>query len=573
MATSREEGPAAEEASSADQTPSILGSSLIFSCLALSVFLISLDSTILSTAIPRITDDFHSLKDVGWYAGVYSLTAAVFQLLYGKFFSIFSIKWTFISGIVIFEIGSVLCAAATSSTMLIVGRACAGIGNAGVFTGALVVVNSTVPLRWRPVVNAAFGSISGISSVVGPVLGGALTDKASWRWCFWINVPAGVVTIGIVMLFFKVAPRSVSEEDSTDQTRSRLTSAITILKQLNLPSMAIITGSVISLLLALQWGGAEYRWDNGRIIALFVVAGTSCSVFVVAQVRQKDRAFVPVHVLKQRTVWSCCWFAFNVGSTASIIAYDLPIWLQAVRGVSALESGVLTLPFVVSLIAGAIVAGGVTSYTGQYAPLMVLSCVTRAVSAGLMSTLSPSSKQWQYILYQVIFGLGDGIGMQQPLIAIQTALKKEDNAMGVAVIVFCQIMGAALFVVVGQSVFSSRFLALLQQRLQPGQIDPERIVDAGATSFRGLGLSSEVLNLVISAYSKAITDTFYIALALACASMVGALTVEWKNVKKDADAGGGAPATTSATTTGVEAQELHDMGNELRPTHSVREPR
>lgn len=154
--------------------------------LCLSIFVIALDNTIIATAIPRITTVFDSLNDVGWYGSSYLLTTTSLQPSFGKVYTYFNIKWTFIAALFIFEVGSVLCAAAQSSTMLIVGRAVAGVGAAAIFSGAMTIIGYTVPLRKRPVYIGLLSSMFGISSVVGPILGGAFTDKLTWR-CKFLN--------------------------------------------------------------------------------------------------------------------------------------------------------------------------------------------------------------------------------------------------------------------------------------------------------------------------------------------------------------------------------------------------
>lgn len=157
--------------------------------LALAAFCVALDNTIVSTAIPKITDEFHALGAAGWYASAYLLTNCTVQLVFGKLYSFLPIKWTFLTALAIFEVGSVLCGAAPNATALIVGRAVSGIGAGGLFSGSLIIVAITVPLEARSVYLGSFSSMFGLASIVGPILGGAFTDKVTWRMCFYINLP------------------------------------------------------------------------------------------------------------------------------------------------------------------------------------------------------------------------------------------------------------------------------------------------------------------------------------------------------------------------------------------------
>ncbi|KAE8445029.1 hypothetical protein EG329_014035 [Mollisiaceae sp. DMI_Dod_QoI] len=491
---------------------------LISLALCLSVFLMALDNTIIATAIPKITDQFHSLPDVGWYGSAYLLTTASFQLLFGKFYTFFSIKYVYLIAIGIFELGSLICGAAPNSIALILGRAIAGLGSAGIFSGALIIVAYSVPLVKRPMYSGFIGGMYGIASVAGPLLGGVFTDKATWRWCFYINLPIGAITMVVIAIFFK-APERAAVADLGFKAR---------VKEFDLYGTAVFIPAIISLLLALQWGGTKYDWSSWRIILLFVVFGILIITFIAIQFWKKEVATIPPQIMKKRSMWSAALFSFCMGSFFLLLVYFLPIWFQAVKGASAVKSGIMNLPMILTLVTVSILSGVGVTVLGYYAPLMIVSSILAAIGAGLLSTLTPASDHSRWIGYQALVGIGIGLGMQQPLIAVQTVLDISQVPIGTSIIIFVQTLGGALFVSIGQNAFSNKLVQGLAEYAP--SIDPKIVLSIGATNLQST-VQKSLLPGVILAYNNALTHAFLVAAIMATFTIVGAAAIEWKSVK------------------------------------------
>ncbi|KAI0399016.1 MFS general substrate transporter [Xylaria palmicola] len=491
---------------------------LISVALCLSVFLIALDNSIIATAIPAITDAFHSLSDVGWYGSAYLLTTAALQLLFGKLYTFLSIKWVYLTAIFIFEVGSLICGVAQNSVTLIIGRAVAGLGSAGLFSGALLILAHSVPLPKRPLYTGLIGSVYGVASVAGPLLGGVFTDKVTWRWCFYINLPVGAVTILVIAFFF---PDPVQRKPAKEPFLQRL-------MHFDPVGTLIFIPAVISLLLALQWGGTTYPWSNGRIIGLFVVFGVLLVAFLFIQWHQQENATVPPRIFRNRTVMAGSFFAFSVGSAFFLFVYYIPIWFQAVQGVSAVNSGIRNLPMLLSVVVSSLVAGGLITAFGYYTPFMIVGSILAAIGGGLLTTWKPDTSTGIWIGYQILFGAGVGASLQQPLIAVQTVLDIEDVPIGTSVINFMQTLGGALFVSVGNNVFNNKLIEELGHRVP--SIDPREVLSAGTTNLQKT-LPAELVPAVVASYNTALTTAFLVATGLASIAILGAAFMEWKSVK------------------------------------------
>lgn len=498
--------------------PSGMKLAVISMALCLAVFLMALDNTIIATAIPKITDQFNSLSDVGWYVSSYLLTTCALQLFFGKLYTFYSIKWVFLTSIGIFEIGSAVCGAAPSSIALIIGRAIAGIGSAGLFSGALVIIAYTVPMAKRPAYTGIIGACYGIASIAGPLLGGAFTDGPGWPWCFYINLPLGAITVVVIAICFK-SPQRKAEAKVPVLTR---------MKQLDIGGTLLFIVDVVIVLLALQWGGSKYAWNSWIIILLFTLFAILTVIFIGLQWYMKENATIPFHVISQRSVASACAWAFCLGSAFFIFIYWVPIWFQAIKGATALKSGIYCLPMILALVLANAITGAGTTVIGYYNPFYYASVVLSCIGAGLITTWKVDTPTGMWVGYQIIYGFGVGFGMQQAIITVQAVLPLKDIPVGTAMASFFQTFGGALFSSAAQSVFDNRLIDTLPT-YAPG-IDPTIVLHIGATELNK-AVPANLLPGVLTAYNSALTHTWYIAVAMCCLTVIPAIFVEWKSVK------------------------------------------
>ncbi|OCT50000.1 putative HC-toxin efflux carrier TOXA [Cladophialophora carrionii] len=486
--------------------------------ICLSVFLVALDRTIIATAIPKITDQFHSLDDVGWYGSGFLLTSCALLLPVGRLMTFYSPKWVFLTILVIFEIGSVVCGAAPNSDAFIIGRAIAGIGGAGIMTGGTVLLTYTIPLAKRPKFQGFIGISFGLASVAGPFLGGAFTSNVTWRWCFYINLPVGAVSIIFITFILKSTPPPGKKDVSFLQHFFQLDPLGTL----------FLIPSLVCLVLALQYGGTVDSWSSGRVIALLVVFAILAVGFILVQIFNKKNSMVPHGVIKNRDILSGALYMFCHGGALTTLVIYVPLYFQAIKGVSAVKSGVDTFPMILALVLGIIMGGVLTGKIGYYAPMGYVCVVLAPIGCGLIATWTRTTNHSRWIGYQVIAGYGLGIGFQSPMTAAQTVLADSLVPLGVACIQFAQVMGATVFVAVAQNLLTTRLTSGLAKILP--NFDPNVLANTGAVELRDLVPAAQ-LDQVLEIYMHALRQVFFLCAGLAAAIIIGAAGLSWKSVK------------------------------------------
>ncbi|KAI0449640.1 efflux pump antibiotic resistance protein [Xylaria acuta] len=492
---------------------------LVMLTMGAALVLASVDMNIVATAVPSITDHFHTVADVGWYSSAFRLSVCAFQFLFGKAYALFSVKRLFLLANAISIAGSLLCGTAATSTMLVVGRAVAGVGSAGTFSGCLVILVQSIPLHRRPIFLGAMGGIEGVATLAAPLLGGALTQTLGWRWCFYIHPPVGVLTLVLTFCCFSDTPKPSAVARMTFKQKAL---------ELDLLSNLLFLPALTSLFLALSWAGTKYPWNSVRVIGPLIAFAVLLAAFIYNQFRRGDAAALPPRIIKRRTVIAGFLFIMFANSTGNILEYYLPTYYQTVRGYSPAKSGYMMFPIIVGATIGSLVHGAGTSAFGHYAPFMLFASIIMPVASGLITTFKLDTSLVQLILYTALSGLAYGIGFSGPQNAVQTVLPADDVPLGLSIMLFAQSFGPAVAVAIAQVLFTNQLWTNLNE-VVPG-LSRATIEDNGLSEIvKSVPLAR--VKEALEGIDKSITQTWYLVVALASATIIGSLTIEWRSVK------------------------------------------
>jgi EmrB/QacA subfamily drug resistance transporter len=473
---------------------------VIIGALLLGMFLAALDQTIVATALPTIAGDLHGLSELSWVVTAYILASTASTPLWGKLGDLYGRKTFFQSAIVIFLVGSVLSGISQSMSELIAFRAVQGIGGGGLMIGAQAIVGDVVSPRDRGRYQGIFGSVFGVTSVLGPLLGGFFVDHLTWRWVFYINLPIGAIALVVTAIVLPNPPQRISH-------------VIDYLGTL------LLAGAATALVLLTTLGGTTYAWSSAPIYGLGVLGAVLIGLFVLAE-RRAAEPVLPLRLFRSRVFTVASLVGFVVGFAMFGAITYLPQYMQVVRGQSPTGSGLQLLPLMAGLLLTSTCSGILISRWGRYKVFPIIGTAVMTLGMWLLSHLAVGTPALHYTVFMFVLGVGIGGVMQVLVIAVQNVVPYRDLGVATSGATFFRSIGGSFGTAVFGAIFANQLTGNLAHYLAGTPVPPGFDAEAGASPAALAKLPPAVHDGFIHAYAASLHTVFLSAVPIAAVAFL-----------------------------------------------------
>ena len=486
---------------------------LIFGALMASMFLSSLDQSIVGTAMPTIVGELNGVAHQGWIITIYILAVAVVMPLYGKAGDLFGRRWPFLVAITLFTLASAGAGFAGTFTELVLWRGVQGLGGGGLMILSQAIIADIVPARERGKYMGPMGALFGIAAVAGPLLGGWFTEGPGWRWAFWINIPIGIAAIAIAWLALQLPSHRSG-------------------KPLDIAGSTLLVLAASSLVLITSWesisGGAGYDWSDWRLLGLAAVTIASIAAFIPVERRAADPV-LPLHLFKNPTFTLTTTIGLVIGMGMFAALGFLPTFLQMSHGVGVTESGLLLIPMMVGVMGTAIWSGLAITKTGRYRRYPIAGMAIATLGLIWLTQLNVETPLWLFGVMIFVLGAGLGLVMQTIVLAVQNAVDPHELGTATSANNFFREMGAAVGIALFSTIFTSRLVTNLEG-VFGGAPATEGGASAGSLTPAIVKELPEPLHTgVIEGYANALAPAFWYLVPLLALGFV--LTLFLKEIK------------------------------------------
>lgn len=478
--------------------------------LILGMFTAAVTQTIVGPAMPRIVAELGGMEHYSWVATTAMLLSAITTPIVGKLSDLYGRKRFYLGGLVVFMLGAVISGLAPTFWVLILGRAVQGVGMGTLMPLSQTIIGDLIPPRQRGTYQGYMGAVFGVATVGGPLVGGAITDAWGWRWLFFAGLPVGIVALALIARFMTL-PHQRREA------------------RVDVAGMVVLTGALVTILLATSWGGSTYPWASAPVLGLYAVGLLLTAAFVAIELRAAEPV-LPLRLFRNRQFTLSNLAAFFLAMVMFAVMIYLPVFAQGVLGVSATASGLILMPLNVGQILMGIVTGLLITRTGRYKEFMLAGIGLLAVGQWLLTRLGWQSDPWEVTLAMVVFGVGLGLVLQQYTLVVQNSVGRRDLGVATAATQFFRSVGSTVGIAVFGTVLNSGLGAAIAGHLPPGTPAAAEGLDAGSVLDPSVlaGLPPAVVDAVRRGLADQLHAVFLVALPLIL--LIGALTLALRAV-------------------------------------------